>query len=168
MRQSRRIVFLTFAIALAPSLFVVAGDSSAFDRLAAPYETVRQALLHDSMNGIVGAAVRIERELNALESNFSEAAAGVRAGAGDDLRPVLAEIRTGTAGLRNAAAVEEARESFGSLSEALLRYRQLVPEPGSAVAFCPMAQKVWLQPKGEIGNPYYGQSLARCGEIVSE
>jgi hypothetical protein len=31
-----------------------------------------------------------------------------------------------------------------------------------------MAQKVWLQPKGEIGNPYYGQSMARCGEFVSE
>jgi hypothetical protein len=31
-----------------------------------------------------------------------------------------------------------------------------------------MAQQVWLQPKGEIGNPYYGQSMARCGEVVSE
>ena len=44
----------------------------------------------------------------------------------------------------------------------------LVKNPAPAVAFCSMTQKVWLQPSGEIGNPYYGQSMARCGEFVSQ
>ena len=44
----------------------------------------------------------------------------------------------------------------------------LVKNPAPAVAFCSMAQKVWLQPSGEIGNPYYGQSMAWCGKFVSQ
>jgi hypothetical protein len=59
------------------------------------------------------------------------------------------------------------RAAFGSLSKALVRYRQLVPDPAPVVVFCSMAQEVWLQPEGEIGNPYYGQSMARCGDVVS-
>ena len=49
----------------------------------------------------------------------------------------------------------------------MVRYRQLVPDPQPVVVFCSMAQKVWLQPKGEIGNPYYGSSMLRCGKVVS-
>jgi hypothetical protein len=44
----------------------------------------------------------------------------------------------------------------------------MLTEPNTVVVYCAMAEKVWIQPKGEIGNPYYGQSMARCGEVVSK
>jgi hypothetical protein len=31
-----------------------------------------------------------------------------------------------------------------------------------------MAQKAWIQPKGEIGNPYLGQEMPKCGDVVKE
>jgi hypothetical protein len=32
-----------------------------------------------------------------------------------------------------------------------------------------MHKKSWLQPAGdEIGNPYAGQSMPKCGEVVSK
>ena len=39
-----------------------------------------------------------------------------------------------------------------------------VAEP--AGAYCPMHKRSWLQPDGEIGNPYGG--MPRCGEIVAK
>ena len=49
----------------------------------------------------------------------------------------------------------------------MVRYRAEVEGERPAVGYCPMAAKSWLQLDGEeIGNPYYGQSMASCGEVV--
>ncbi len=39
---------------------------------------------------------------------------------------------------------------------------------GTTVVFCPMAKKAWIQPEGEIGNPYLGQEMPTCGEVVPD
>ena len=80
----------------------------------------------------------------------------------------MPEIHRTASYLQLAGSLEESREAFGELSQALVKYRQEIVGPKPVVAYCSMARKVWLQPKGEIGNPYYGQSMATCGEIVSE
>ena len=36
------------------------------------------------------------------------------------------------------------------------------------VAFCPMAGGSWVQPAGEIYNPYFGKQMLHCGHIVGE
>lgn len=145
-----------------------AGAPSAFDRIQGHYEAIRQALLQDTTEGVANSAGDIERESTALESDLDLRTAGVRGDAADQLRELVPAIRIAAEGLRAAVDIDGARESFGELSEAMVRYRQLVPDPQRVVVFCSMAQKVWLQPKGEIGNPYYGQSMARCGEVVAE
>ena len=38
----------------------------------------------------------------------------------------------------------------------------------TVVAWCSMSKKSWLQPAGEIGNPYYGKEMPRCGEVVGK
>ncbi len=49
-----------------------------------------------------------------------------------------------------------------------VRYRQLAGDTTTAVAYCPMAKKPWLQKEGEaIGNPYYGQKMPGCGSFVA-
>lgn len=145
-----------------------AGEPSAFDRMLAPYEAIRQALLHDGTEGVVAAAAEIGSSLEALQRDFSEQNAGVPEGSSEDVRVLLPAIRSATRSLQAAAILEEARISFADLSEAMARYRQLVADPEPVVVFCSMAKKVWLQPDGEIGNPYYGQRMARCGRVVSE
>lgn len=168
MQPSRGIVLLTLVAALAATTLALASGVSAFDRVLGHYETVRQALLHDSTDGVADAAGGIEQELEALGTGFTAGAAGIRADGAGELRSLLPAMRAAAAGLRSATTIEDAREAFGALSKAMVRYRRLVAEPEPVVAFCPMAQQVWLQPEGEIGNPYYGQGMARCGEIVSE
>ena len=168
MQRSLGFMLTAVAIAVLYAAPSSADERSSFERLTGHYEGIRQALLHDSMDGVADAAHHIEHELDALESEFTASTAGIRPGSDDDCRAVLPAIRSATTDLLGAATIADARESFGDLSNALVQFRQLVAEPAPVVAFCSMAQKVWLQPKGEIGNPYYGQSMARCGEIVSE
>lgn len=157
-----------FAMALGLSLGALAGNPSGFERITTHYEEIRQALLHDSNDGVARAAGQIRQLIQRLEADLSETAAGTRPGSAEDLRAVLPSIRDATDGLAKAGDITHAREAFGALSKAMVRYRRLVSEPSPVVVFCSMAQKVWLQPEGEIGNPYYGQRMARCGEIVSD
>ena len=61
-----------------------------------------------------------------------------------------------------------ARVKFGALSEAIDTYasglKLKMPE-GVRVAFCPMAEKPWLQEGSTLNNPYYGKSMLDCGTL---
>lgn len=148
--------------------WVVAAGASTFERMSVHYETIRQALVHDRVEGIARDARRIGDLALDSGSAFDPAAAGVPADKADELRELLPLIREAATEVAAAPTIEDARAAFGRLSRALVRYRQMRPTPDVAVAYCSMAKQVWLQPEGEIGNPYYGQSMARCGEFVTE
>jgi len=131
--------------------------ATAFERIGEHYESIRQSLLHDTTDGVAVAAGQILDELEALGSDPQ-----VTSG------ELLPAMRAALGRLQAAGDLEQARSAFGALSKALAQHRRMVADPEPVVVFCSMAGAVWLQPKGEIGNPYYGQSMARCGEVVSE
>lgn len=63
--------------------------------------------------------------------------------------------------------IETARVKFKQLSDVVTE----MPLPdGFVVAFCPMADEgkgaSWVQPKGEIHNPYLGTEMLNCGEVT--
>jgi hypothetical protein len=64
-----------------------------------------------------------------------------------------------------ARTLDAARAAFGDLSSALIAYADGTKQPvdGKIVAFCPMANKSWVQTDGTIANPYYGKAMATCG-----
>ena len=77
-------------------------------------------------------------------------------------------IDTAALQLASAAEIEDARDKFGVLSEALVSYMDglhLTAPEGVRVAFCPMKKKPWLQEGAAISNPYYGSSMLTCGSF---
>jgi hypothetical protein len=154
--------------AVVSAVVAAASEPSAFDRMLVHYEAVRQALLHDTTDGVAEEAAEIERLAETVANESEPAAAGVGADDVADLQQLLPSLREAAARLARTGTVEGARGAFGDLSKEMVRYRQMTPDPEPVVVFCPMVQKVWLQPGREIGNPYHGQSMPRCGEIVSE
>jgi hypothetical protein len=132
------------------------------------YEEVRQALLHDTLEGVPPSATKIAVRARALGESFAPEAAGVTEKGAEECRANLPVIADAADRLQEASTLAEAREAFEALSKAMIRYRRLATRPESVVVYCSMAEKVWMQPEGEIGNPYYGQSMAACGEVVSQ
>jgi hypothetical protein len=114
-----------------------------------PYLKIQAALSNDTMDGV---------KANAGEVATASTALGA---------PAM-KIDTAAVQLASAVEIEDAREKFGTLSEAIDTYMtglKLKPPEGVRVAFCPMVHKPWLQTASTIDNPYYGKSMLTCGDF---
>jgi len=150
MKRNAMVPLILGFLLLASPVFSSPAPATKFDAVLGHYEAVRQALLADSMAGIPPHAAAIAK---------------LGKDAPADLVPL---ITTAASKLGAAKDLKTAREAFAELSKPLVRWREAVGGKGTIVAFCSMTKKSWLQPKGEIGNPYYGKSMSRCGEVVSK
>jgi hypothetical protein len=160
MERSRTVIPLTLVLAVG-FCSALAADSSTFDRMLTHYESIRQALLNDAMEGVTENARQIQHLAQTLESEFSVETAGILTDQTNDFRKLLPSLDKSAGLIVKAASIDEARFSFGKLSKVMAQYRQMTPEPLPVVAYCSMAKEVWLQPKGEIGNhgPLRGNRL---------
>jgi hypothetical protein len=130
------------------------GGSAMPSSIMEPYLAIQTALADDSTDGI-----------KANAGNIATAATGLGAPA----------MKIDTAALQLSAAaeavppdIEKVREKFGLLSEALDTYMtglKLTGGEGVRVAWCPMANKPWMQKGDTLANPYYGKEMPTCGNF---
>lgn len=145
---------------------LASAEASTFDEVMEHYEPVRLALLGDSMDGVSEHGRAMAAELRSLQADFSAERAGASGEPATVLEAQLGEMIAAADALATAGSLQAARDAFYELSKPLVRWRQGVLESERpAVAYCPMHERSWLQPDGEIGNPYGG--MPRCGEIVA-
>ena len=164
----RWIPTLALASILASGLPTAAtAASDGFDALFEHYEPIRQALVDDSIDGLADKARALEGEAEELFASLTPAKAGVDSEDVAAIEELLPEIAQEAAILAETESLEQARAAFYQLSMLMVRYHSKTPVDGVVVAFCPMKKRSWLQPEGEIGNPYSGQAMPRCGEVVS-
>ena len=110
------------------------------------YESVRQSLLNDSFEGVKSNAAALANDARASKQQ---------------------EIAKDAEALAKSNDIEAARHAFATLSDAMIAYRRAGDEqPKPQVLYCSMAKHSWLQPKGDISNPYYADPAMRgCGEV---
>ncbi len=113
------------------------------------YESVRQSLLSGSLEAAKASAAR-----------FASDAAAAK-------HPEIAKQADAVA---KSTDIEKARGAFANLSDAMIAYRRSSTEGSKPqIVYCSMAKRSWLQPVGEITNPYYADPAMRsCGEVKSE
>ncbi len=110
------------------------------------YESVRQGLLKGSL-------VDARKNAAALATEAKKAK-----------QAAVAEKADAVA---KSADLSAARETFSALSDEMLKIREAAKGDRPAVYYCPMVKKSWLQPKGEVGNPY-DAAMEKCGMLKSE
>ncbi len=110
------------------------------------YEAARQAFLKGSL-------ADVQKNAAALAADAREAK--------NDAVATLADA------VAKSADLDAARTAFGKLSEELIKARDTAGAAKPAVYHCPMVQKSWLQPKGQVGNPY-DASMPTCGVLKAE
>jgi hypothetical protein len=170
MKTDRLVLVSLLALALLASgaVRVYAEPADQLSLVLGHYEAVRQALLADRTAGVTGHAAAIEKAARDLSAGFMAERAGVPAAKAADTKALLPQVAASAARLAAAKNLEAARAAFGDLSKPLVRWREMATGPRPAVVYCSMVKKAWLQPAGEIGNPYYGKEMPGCGEIVSK
>jgi hypothetical protein len=128
------------------ALLLAAAPVFAGPNLFTRYEAIRQGFLKTS--------------LKTVHSSAAAFAADARKAKQDDL-----------AGQADAVAkssdLDKARTAFATLSESMVQLQAKAKGPRPAVYACPMIRKQWLQPKGDVGNPY-DAAMANCGTLRSE
>ena len=110
------------------------------------YESVRQSLLKSDL-------AAAQKHAAALATDAKKAK-----------QATVAEMAQSVAKSRDMAG---ARRAFGMLSDELIKVRNAAKGARPAVYYCSMVKKSWLQPKGQVGNPY-DSSMAMCGELKAE
>lgn len=148
-----------------PSALLGQGET-AFEQVVRSYEAARLALINDTVEGVPTHGRNLVAILDGLAADYTAAKAGVDTAQADEVRKLLPLLREAATSLAGASDLDAARDAFYELSKPLVRWRKAAIVEVPTVAYCPMAKRSWLQPDGELGNPYYGQSMLTCGETV--
>ena len=167
MKNTQILGLLVAGLLLIPGV-LAATESSSYEEVSGHYEAIRTALLGDSLEGVHQHATAMEDRARKLTEDFSAVKAGVPASDSADVEATLREIASAAARLAATDDLATARDGFFDLTRPMARYRIAFGTDGTVVAYCSMAQKAWIQPEGDLGNPYMGQKMPRCGEIVGE
>ncbi len=117
---------------------------------------------------IVDPYLDIQTALAQDRADEVRAKAGEIATAATALGAPAMKIDTAAVQLASAGDAADARQKFGTLSEAMIAYMDglhLKAPDGVRTAYCPMAKKPWLQKGDTLANPYYGTSMPTCGEF---
>ena len=157
-------IFLVGAL-LAPGERAFATPGSAYHAILGHYEGVRLSLVADDLAAAKRHAGTLAAGLQALGAEVSASQAGVPSDRLAAVRALLPPLSSAAVAMRDAPNLEAAREAFYGATAALVRWRALAGQ-GPQLVRCTMKNRVWLQPAGPIGNPYYGKAMARCGELV--
>jgi Cu(I)/Ag(I) efflux system membrane fusion protein len=134
-----------------------------FDRAYAAYFNIQSALAADSPPPPVALNTLVDA-LTTLET---------LGGVPDEAQRRFATARR--AASRMDGSLDSARQAYREVSRALLiaATRARGPETTTKLAhyYCPMVPGGggdWMQPGGELRNPYWGSEMLRCGERVQE
>lgn len=165
-----RILTAGVALLLAGGLLSAApaAQTDAYQEVLSHYEAIRLSMMNDEMTDVGMHAEAIAGRVDSLREAFDAHDAGVSAEKAAECQALLPELSEAASRLAATEDLTEAREALFELSKPLGRYRKLAGIEGSMVVFCPMAKKAWIQPHGEIGNPYLGQEMPTCGNMVAD
>ena len=161
-------ILLLVALLLVGAMTAGAEEPAAFHELLSRYEAIRLTLVADETAEVQDNASAIAVWAEKLLDEFDAQAAGVPEAESEAGKAILREIAAAAANVAAAADIEAVREVFFDLSKPMGRYRKLTGDTTTIVVYCPMAKKAWLQPDGEVGNPYYGQAMPTCGNRIPD
>lgn len=132
------------------------------------YFSIREKLANDSIEGIKKDISTMEENVNKITSNNpglpNEMYQGVKKKF-HHTNHYLADMKGKT--------LDEIREVFKNISKNLKEYveefhNSIKNTKKAYIFYCPMVDASWLQENGEIGNPYYGAKMLKCGTLEKE
>ena len=147
---------------LSLSLFGENSFDETMNKITVEYLKIKDTLTNDktdNVNDNAKAIVFLTKKLDV--SNVTEEHK-------DHFNNIPNNISAAATDLSKAKKIKAMRTAFNDLSKPMAMWATMVKPVGINVAYCPMYKASWLQTGKKIRNPYYGASMLKCGEIVSE
>lgn len=139
-----------------------------FGKVVAVYLQLKDALVEEKEKE----SLNLTRQLgNAVEETEPSGLTGEARAFWEEKQKFL--LQHAEVGLK-AENIQKQRENFVYVSEALIKTVAAFGVTGEKiyVDYCPMANSdkgaYWLSSSAEIRNPYYGEAMLKCGEIVEQ
>ncbi|NBQ40151.1 MAG: DUF3347 domain-containing protein [Alphaproteobacteria bacterium] len=112
--------------------------------------------------GILGASLRSPETRDALSPQDGLYTIAMRSAEGTVHRVIGSIIRL-------LVAPENPEALIAAMADSHVKIVSLtVTEKKVTVMYCPMARAVWVQPTGQVENPYFGAAMLRCGAPKTE
>lgn len=152
-------------ILLAIMLFVpITVFANAFDMqmnvILVDYLKIQESLALDQTAGIQGLAKSIHEASKKL--NLKDAPKNF----GDHYKNVPTQVQEASLKLTQSTSIQDIREGFKNLSRPIANWIEMGGPKDVNVYFCSMAKASWVQKSKQVANPYYGQKMLACGELV--
>jgi hypothetical protein len=161
-KKMKKKIIVIVMIMMVVSLFAENSFNETMNKITAEYLKIKDTLANDKTENVQDNAksiLELTKKLNTTniigehKEHFEDLPSKISAAAKD---------------LSKAKNIKSMRKAFNDLSKPMAMWATMVKPSGINVAYCPMAPGSWLQTGQEIRNPYYGASMLKCGEIVSE
>ncbi len=130
-------------------------DSNHFSQLLQSYYQIKNALVAGNSSTASESATSFLKSLGDFSNN---------ANSGASLKSLLKDAGT----IADSKSLDKQRSLFANLSinmAAVVKAAKLADKP-IFYAYCPMKKAYWLSSEPEIKNPYYGNAMLSCGEVV--
>jgi len=161
--MKRSIIVLTMAMmVLSISLFAENSFDETMNKITVEYLKIKDTLVNDKTENVNENAKAILMLSKKLDSSK------VMGEHKDHFKDLPNKISIAAKELSEAKKIKMMRAAFNDLSKPMAMWATMMKPTGINVAYCSMNPGSWLQKGKEIRNPYYGASMLKCGEIVSE
>ena len=161
--MKKSIIVLTVAMmVLSVSLFANDSFDDTMNKIAVEYLKIKDTLTNDKIENVNDNAKAILYLIKKLDTS------DVMGEHKDHFKSIPTNISDAATDLSNAKNIKSMRKAFNDLSKPMAMWATMMKPAGINVAYCSMNPGSWLQMGTEIRNPYYGASMLKCGEIVSE
>ena len=126
------------------------------------YLTIRSSLASDSLKGVkedAGHIIEMADEMAKIKHGTSEEE-------NKKHQEKIADLKAQAEKLKGDK-IEDVRQGFSDLSNHLIECltKCSTSEKEYYVYYCSMVDKRWLQEDKEVGNPYYGSKMKKCGVL---
>lgn len=126
------------------------------------YLTIRSSLASDSLKGVkedAGHIIEMADEMAKIKHDTTEEE-------NKKHQEKIADLKAQAEKLKGDK-IEDVRQGFSGLSNHLIEClsKCSLTEKEYYVYYCSMVDKRWLQEDKEVGNPYYGSKMKKCGVL---
>lgn len=140
---------------------------SQLTQLTEEYFKVKNSLVNDDAAATQKAAAGIQTSLSKVDMNL------VKGAAHDQWMAIRNEIQQAAGMIAKESDIAKQRTHFSPLSQSFLALTETFGLTKDKVykEFCPMAfdnkGAFWLSESDQIRNPYYGNAMLSCGEVIA-